>query len=51
MICKLSGKSEIWEGEGVSLNPHIQSKEIFLLTDSILIGFLCPILSGINLSQ
>lgn len=39
------------EGEGVGLNPHIQSKEILLLTDSILIGFLCAILSGINLPQ
>lgn len=54
----VSGEENVWSasylvslrygGRG-SLNPHIQSKEILLLTDSILIGFHCPILSGINL--
>lgn len=39
------------EGEAGSLSIHIKSSQILLLTDSILIGFFCPILSEINLPQ
>lgn len=56
LLRKLCDLHVIWHvcdtaGERVRLNPRIQSEEISLLTDSILIGFFCPILSGINLPQ
>lgn len=52
-MCDLQVIWQVWdmEGEGVSLHSYIQSKDILLLTDSTLIGFRYPILSGINLAQ